>query len=150
MSGNGWLLAVSDGSVERLAGAFRAAVAQRNVAAQAGCSRQITLLPLPIQPCNPASLTPSVRGYSRPGWVLPRALSPLIPVFLLATVYWGLGNNIDVAHVTSIAGVSAGGGGVGGGETDWAVLGWSNGLQICTVQTSRLGLDVHMTHLMFS
>ncbi|KAI7843801.1 hypothetical protein COHA_002699 [Chlorella ohadii] len=47
----------------------------------------------------------SVRGYSRPSWLLPRALSPLIPVFLLATVYWGLGNNIDVAHVTSIAGV---------------------------------------------
>ncbi|PRW55890.1 P-loop containing nucleoside triphosphate hydrolase [Chlorella sorokiniana] len=47
----------------------------------------------------------TVRGYSRPVWVLPRALSPLIPVFLLATVYWGLGNNIDVLHVTSIAGV---------------------------------------------
>ncbi len=51
----------------------------------------------------------AVRGYSRPSWLLPRALSPLIPVFLLATVYWGLGNNIDVAHVTSIAGVSGGG-----------------------------------------
>lgn len=33
-------------------------------------------------------------------------LSPLVPVFLLATVYWGLGNDLDVTHITSIAGVS--------------------------------------------
>ena len=51
---------------------------------------------------------PAARSYTRASWLLPRALSPLIPVFLLATVYWGLGSKLDAAHVTSIAGAAAG------------------------------------------
>lgn len=98
------------------------------------------LVPLPSQSCAPASLTPSVRGYSRPGWLLPRALSPLIPVFLLATVYWGLGNNIDVAHVTSIAGVSVRGWGRRTGvRSDKACKKWC---VLC--KPAGFGLDVHM------
>jgi hypothetical protein len=62
---------------------------------------------LPTLPCLSA-----VRAYSRPIWLLPRAVSPALPVFLLVSVYWGLGDELDVLHVTSIAG--KGGGGVGG------------------------------------
>ena len=45
-----------------------------------------------------------MRAYTRPIWLLPRAVSPALPVFLLVTVYWGLGDELDVLHVTSIAG----------------------------------------------
>ena len=58
-----------------------------------------------------------MRAYSRPIWLLPRAVSPALPVFLLVSVYWGLGDELDVLHVTSIAGK-------GGGE--WVGQGWQH------------------------
>jgi hypothetical protein len=74
---------------------------------------------------------PAARAYSRPSWLLPRALSPLIPAFLLVTVsgcmnskvpaqsaarltfhlpgwqvYLNIGNKLDAQHATSIAGAA--------------------------------------------
>lgn len=54
---------------------------------------------LPVPPPPPAA-----RAYTQPAWLLPRALSPAIPVFLLATVYWSIGDELDAEHATSIAG----------------------------------------------
>ncbi|KAL4431069.1 hypothetical protein ABPG75_006325 [Micractinium tetrahymenae] len=47
----------------------------------------------------------SGRAYTQKDWLLPRIISPFIPVFLLVTVYWSVGDDLDAVHATSIAAV---------------------------------------------
>ncbi|KAL4425098.1 hypothetical protein ABPG77_010412 [Micractinium sp. CCAP 211/92] len=47
----------------------------------------------------------SGRAYTQKDWLLPRIIAPFIPVFLLVTVYWSVGDDLDAAHATSIAAV---------------------------------------------
>lgn len=50
------------------------------------------------------AICPAGRAYAQKDWLLPRIISPFIPVFLLVTVYWSVGDDLDTAHATSIAG----------------------------------------------
>jgi len=61
-------------------------------------------LPAPSTHHPAPSLLPAARAYRRPDWVLPRMLSPAIPAFLIVTVYWAIGDQLDAQHSPTIAG----------------------------------------------